>query len=153
MSGLLQWGKIATSSIDDFVAINTTGQLTLKSIHRVNENTNIYFVANTARQAGSATCIFNVSGMQPELWDPVTGSMRNLLQFKELNGKTNIQLTFAEAQSFFIVFRHKVGKNETVLKNNFPSLHEIASVSNSWQVQFDPLWGGPVKPVYFYNTR
>jgi hypothetical protein len=146
---LLQWGKIAASSNDDFVAINTTGQLTLKSIHRVSGNTNIYFVANTDSQAGSTSCIFNVSGMQPELWDPVTGSMRNLLQFKEVNGKTNIPLTFAEAQSFFIVFRHKVGKKGTVLKNNFPSLHEIAFVNNSWQVQFDPVWGGPVTPVTF----
>ena len=146
---LLQWGKIANSTKEDFIATNVTEKMILNYIHRCNENTNVYFVANTSRKAGTATCVFNVSEMQPELWDPVTGSMRNLLQFENINGKTSIKINFAESQSFFIVFRHKLGKKETVLRDNFPSLHEIASVSNSWQVQFDSVWGGPLKPVTF----
>jgi hypothetical protein len=67
---LLQWGKITAQAQDDFSATNTEGKATLKYIHRNSEKADIYFVANTAREAGSATCIFNISGMQPELWDP-----------------------------------------------------------------------------------
>ncbi|MGB8317995.1 MAG: glycosyl hydrolase, partial [Ignavibacteriaceae bacterium] len=89
---LLQWGKIVLPFNDDFSVADSTGNISLKSIHRNLDNIDIYFVANTARAAGSATCTFKVSGMQPELWDPVTGSMRLLPQYKNKNGYTSIPL-------------------------------------------------------------
>lgn len=146
---LLQWGAIAPKIENDFVVTDTTGGITLKNIHRQEGNVNIYFVANTARNAGSATCIFKPSGLQPELWDPVTGSMRELPEFEVKNGKTFLPINFDSAQSFFVVFRNKVHQPANNKKKNFPSYQEIATIKGPWQVQFDPKWGGPVKPVTF----
>ena len=145
---LLQWGRIAEPVTNDFSMTNTSGKALLKSIHRHEGTTDIYFVANTAREAGSASCTFRVSGMQPELWDPVTATMRTLTQFEDRNSMTTLPLTFAEGQSFFIVFRNKAGKL-VAPKANFADTKEIVPLTGAWQVTFDPAWGGPVKPVTF----
>ncbi|MDP2337008.1 MAG: glycosyl hydrolase [Bacteroidota bacterium] len=146
---LLQWGSISTKSEDDFSAVNTEGGLQIKSIHRKMGSTNIYFVANLSHNIGSATCSFNISGMQPELWDPVTGTTRNLTKFEWINDKTSIPLKFDDAQSYFVVFRNKAFKPDPDGKSNFPSMKEVLTIKGPWQVTFDPVWGGPAKPVTF----
>jgi hypothetical protein len=144
---LLQWGKIVSSTGNDFTLNTIAGTLDIREIHRRGEGADIYFVANTARSAGSADCSFSVTGKQPELWDPVTCTMRNLPQFVESNGKTTIPMKFDSSQSFFIVFRKQRGKIKTGL--NFPEAKELATLTGEWQVKFDPLWGGPAQPVTF----
>lgn len=146
---LLQWGAIAKKQEGDVELSDTTGGITVKSIHRHKDNTDIYFVANTSRKAGAAVCTFKVQGMQPELWDPVTGTMRNLPEFKEQNNATSLSLNFDTAQSFFIVFRTPVAKITASKKINFPAFKELLTVKGAWQVKFDAAWGGPAKPVIF----
>jgi hypothetical protein len=146
---LLQWGRIVLPDKQDFTTSNAQGSASLKFIHRNQADTDIYFVANTARKAGSASCSFKVAGRRPELWDPVTGSARLLPQFEEKDGKTTIPLDFEEAQSFFIVFRTAANQPVTGPKVNFPSQQEVTVLRTPWQVQFDPAWGGPAKPVAF----
>ena len=51
----------------------------------------------SVREAGTAICKFKVSGMQPELWDPVTGAMRTLPEFKDKNGTTSLHIVFDKA--------------------------------------------------------
>jgi hypothetical protein len=145
---LLLWGKIAQLQ-DDFMVSRETDSIRVQSIHRTNPVSDIYFVANTTHHAGTATCSFRISGFQPELWDPVTGSMRNLPRFEEKKGKTEMELRFEDAQSYFIVFRKKSVHNEMPGKLNFPLPKVIADVSTPWMVQFDTTWGGPAEPVQF----
>ena len=121
---LLQWGRIAPSVKTDFEAI-TNDSITIKFIHRQQENTDIYFVANISREAGTAVCKFKVSGMQPELWDPVTAAMRTLPEFEDKNGTTSLHIVFDKAQSFFIVFRNKVINTPKNNEKNFPSQKEV----------------------------
>ena len=146
---LLQWGVIAIKQEGDFELSDTTGGITVKSIHRHKDNTDIYFVANTSRNAGAAVCSFKVQGMQPELWDPVSGTMRNLSEFNEQNNTTSLLLKFDKAQSFFIVFRTAAAKNIADKKINFPAFKELLTIKGAWQVKFDDAWGGPAKPVIF----
>jgi alpha-L-rhamnosidase len=150
---LLQWGSIANKAEDDFATINNKGNIIIKNIHRHKDNTDIYFIANISLQAGPAICSFNVSGMQPELWDPVTGSMRNLQEYEMQNGKTVLPILFDAAQSFFIVFRNKAVAPATNKKKNFPSFKEVETIKGAWKVQFDPVWGGPQKPVVFSSLN
>lgn len=145
---LLQWGKIVENADNDFAATINQGQPIIQSIHRSNATADVYFVANISHEAGSVTCTFNISGKQPELWDPVTGEMRDLPLFTEVNGKTSLLLPFADAQSFFIVFRNKISRQHHT-KNNFPAFKEIMVLHKPWQVQFDSKWGGPAQPVRF----
>ncbi|MEO7768426.1 MAG: glycosyl hydrolase, partial [Ferruginibacter sp.] len=147
---LLQWGRIAKPVKSDFES-QTEDSITIKNIHRNMGITDIYFVANTSRNTGTANCTFKVSGMQPELWDPVTATMRLLQNFKNENGITSLQLDFEKAQSFFIVFRNPVTKKAVSNDKNFPSIQTVSTLTGPWKVRFDSIWGGPAKQVTF-NT-
>jgi hypothetical protein len=142
---LLQWGTFGATDTNMFVN-DVKDSINIRSINRVQGNTNVYFVANLSRHAGSATCTFKVIGMQPELWDAVTGSMRDLSQFTDDGKLTTIPLQFDDSQSFFIVFR-RPAMHAASNKGNFPLLKQADEVTGAWQVQFDPKWGGPDKPV------
>ena len=118
------------------------GALALQSIHRRHRDGEIFFVANTARTAGSARCSFPVTGRQPELWDPVSAGMRDLNSFAVADSATSLVLDFAEAQSFFVIFRKPVGPSKAG-GSNVAVLAPGQEVRGSWQVHFDPAWGGP----------
>lgn len=148
---LLQWGKVVLPTDNDFKSDSIAGITEINRIHRTADGIDVYFVANTARTAGDVKCRFKVAGKQPELWDPVTGTMRNLPQFEEANGYTTIPMKFDSAQSFFVVFRNKVASKLQGI--NFPGAKQIAALTGSWQVKFDSIWGGPKKPVSFTSLQ
>jgi hypothetical protein len=146
---LLQWGTIATPDPNDFRKTGSQDVTALKHIHRTGGQTHLFFVANTSHKALSTTCSFKVSGMQPELWDPVTGTMRDLNQFDQNTSQTTINLNFDDAQSFFIVFRKKIKENAGIKRNNFPTTKSLLTIDGPWLVKFDNKWGGPEKPLSF----
>lgn len=150
---LLQWGKIAQFDVNDFALSNVEGDITIKQIHRHKDGTDVYFVANISRQKGAAVCSFKVSGMLPELWNPVTGEMKTLSEYEDKNGKISLSLKFDEAESFFVVFRTKSTNAITSKKKNFPIKQALITISKPWQVQFDPTWGGPAKAVTFTSLE
>jgi hypothetical protein len=144
---LLQWGAIATN---DFAATEVSGKINLRSIHRHDDGMDVFFVANLARTNGAANCVFGVSGRQPELWNPVTGERRDLPEFQIKDRKTIVPLEFTSAESCFIVFRKPIPSLEHVAATrNFPDSKVFGEITGSWQVSFDPKWGGPKKPVTF----
>ncbi len=146
---LLQWGKIVEPGKDDLTITGYQNIQAVKQIHRRSGTTEIYFVANTSRQAVSATCSFKYSGMLPELWDPVTGGLRNLTQFEVTDNYISVPISFDEAESFFIVFRKKIKELKLIKKDNFPVKREVVRIDGPWQVKFDSSWGGPAQPVSF----
>ncbi|MDP9080003.1 MAG: hypothetical protein M3O71_21465 [Bacteroidota bacterium] len=148
---LLQWGNIAIANPDEFKAVNSAGDIILKHIHRQLRHTDVFFVANISRNKGSADCFFNIQGMQPELWDPVTRSMRDLPQFKTDSTGITIPIEFEKAQSFFIVFRRKLANHNISMTANFRRDTALLKIAGSWQVKFDQRWGGFREPVTFNN--
>ncbi|MEO7211771.1 glycosyl hydrolase [Mucilaginibacter sp.] len=145
---LLQWGRIAKADKDDVTITGAQAGSVLKNIHRTDGKTDIYFVANTAHQPITASCTFKIAGMQPELWDPVTKTMRNLPNFNSDMGRTSITINFDDAQSFFIVFRKK-SVTPVASAANFPTKKTLQTLGGSWSVGFDDKWGGPAQPVTF----
>ncbi len=135
---MLQWGEAAAK---DFYAEG----LQLEAIHRRGRSGDVWFVANPARVSGQAVCSFKVTGKQPELWDPVTGSKRDLTDFQDDGYQTTVPLEFASAQSWFVVFR-KPGRPS--VQANFPVLQPVAELSGPWEVRFDPRWGGPAVRMF-----
>jgi hypothetical protein len=84
-----------------------------------------------------------------ERWDPVTGEMRDLPEFKAVHGQTSIPMEFAPRQSLFVVFRKPVqSASQKKGRENFPVTEMAQQFDGSWQVSFDPKWGGP-KEVTF----
>ena len=75
-------------------------------IHRrLDDGTEVYFVANKTDQAKDAACAFRVSGKRPELWWPETGRVEPAAVYQQQHGVTNVPLRLEAAESVFVVFR------------------------------------------------
>ncbi len=125
----------------------------LRWIHRRDGATEIYFVANPEPRAVETTLVFRVSGLRPELWDPIEGTNRGLARYTASEGRTSVPLRFEPHQSFFIVFRDAASpKTAAVAASdsgaNIPVPEEIATLQGPWDVAFDPKWGGPEKITF-----
>lgn len=143
---LLQWGAPATVAGASFDWID--GNVQPRSVHRTDGKNHVFFVAVTAAEQGKALSSFRVGSLQPELWDPVTGSMRELTDFR-IDGETlRLPLDFAAGQSHFIVFR-KPASTAVTRARNFPRATEASVIDSPWQVTFDAKWGGPKQSVTF----
>jgi len=144
---LLQWGAVAA---EDFATQTADATVTLRTIHRREGSTEIWFVANLARTAGNACCAFQADGRVPELWDPVRGTRRNLPDFHAADGQTTINLSFAPAQSYFIVLRKPLpaALPTSAPRPNFPATKLQTEIAGPWSVTFDPQWGGPAQASF-----
>lgn len=116
----------------------------LRYIHRRDGERDIYFIANPANHAVSARCTFRVDAKRPQLWDPVTGEIRDLPDFSAQLGRTSILLRFEPVQSLFIIFQTRVTETKSA-RQNFPTTFVAAELGGPWEVSFDPRWGGPGK--------
>jgi hypothetical protein len=124
------------------VAEDFKSDTAVRYTHRSLPNSDIYFVSNRTDKPIKTDCTFRSDKSSPELWDPVTGKIRKLPEYKAINGSTTIPLQFESFQSFFISFK-KGSKVPTEETGNFPAKKEIASLNGAWDVSFDPAWGGP----------
>jgi hypothetical protein len=119
----------------------------LRYLHRRLGETDLYFVANPEDRSLEARCEFRITGKQPELWDPVTGSLRDLTVFEAHEGRTTVPISFAPHQSFFVVFRHPA-QGRTQPGSNALSSRVLQQLAGPWSVSFDPRWGGPANTVF-----
>ena len=115
--------------------------------HRTSGSYDIYFLSNRTAEAISAECVFRVSGMKPELWDPITGEMRALPQWRKHGGLTHIKMEFEPYESFFVVFPRKDALKPG-MEENFWQKAEVKTLDGAWTVSFDPAWGGPAEIVF-----
>ena len=122
----------------------------LRYIHKRIGETDVYFIANPEPREVEALCTFRVSGKQPELWQPDTGRTEPAVAYKIKDGSTSLPLRFDPSGSVFVVFRKSsrlaprdAGTTNALLRS------ERTTLSGPWEVQFDPKWGGPTKPVTF----
>jgi hypothetical protein len=118
---------------------------TVRYIHRQMSNRELYFVSNRTNKQTKPTCEFRVSGANPELWNPINGDIRPLPEYTVDEGITSIPLQFEAYESYFIVFdkerKHVAKKGE----KNFIPRSELFTLEGTWDVAFDPKWGGPEK--------
>ena len=140
----LQWGKIQPLQEGDF-----QGPDGIRSIRRAAEGTDVFFVSNITTHGVNGEVTFAVDGRQPELWDPVRATKRDLTNFTIANGKTTIPMEFAPAESFLVVFRKPLSSSPAKGTPNFPSFDAQIQLTGSWNVRFDPKLGGPAEPQVF----
>jgi hypothetical protein len=148
--GMVVWSKDVRQVLmdmgtePDFVVNNSGSGDWFDYIHYKINDADVYFISNQAKQHKERNCTFRISGRQPELWNPLTGQIRDAGAFSQADGKTEVPLQFSPYGSWFVVFRRPIpldrqGSEQT----NFPTLETVYSIEGPWQVHFDPVWGGP----------
>jgi hypothetical protein len=117
-------------------------------IHRRDGDTEIYFVANIGDRQASARVAFRTGNGAPQLWDAVTGQIRDLPEFKLENDRTLVPLKFEPKQSLFVVFQKGMAAKNAKNARNFAETRAVAELAGPWEVSFDPDWGGPAKVTF-----
>lgn len=151
--GRVYWGKTAREVLlqdgiaPDFTA-DTSRKRSFDFIHRVASDVDYYFVSSQNKEPVQTTCSFRISGRQPELWDPVSGEVMPLPDFKIVNGQTILPLNFRPYGSAFVIFRHTSGAVAHGNIFNSRKYKKIAEIKGPWQVSFDRRWGGPDKITF-----
>jgi len=113
-------------------------------IHRVDGDSDIYFLANRSTNAVSTKVSFRVKGKGAELWDPVSGERRPIAHEKS-EGGSSLNLPFGPCGSWVVVWKGG-GESNAVAQ---PELKPFMALTGAWQVSFDPKWAGPANPVTF----
>ncbi|MHB8974603.1 MAG: glycosyl hydrolase [Pirellulaceae bacterium] len=118
--------------------------------HRRLADAEIYFVANRADEQVAAECSFRVVRGQPELWDPLSGTRRDLPDYRQADGRLRIPLQFAPFQSYFVVFREQTAARTRQANGarNFPVSEPLTTLEGPWNVSFDTTMGGPANLVF-----
>ncbi len=111
--------------------------------HRRDGGTDIYFVAGT----GKAECVFRVSGMQPERWDPVSGTIDTEVPWQATDdNRARVTLDLPEHGSVFVVFR-KAG-TPRLAAGNAAIPGATRELSGAWDVRFQAGRGAPERVVF-----
>lgn len=132
---------------EDLAFVESTGDSARWIHYRLGEG-DLYFIHNFAKEPLRTTALFRLDGKVPEFWNPVDGSIREARSFSSQKGRTAVPLEFDPYGSIFVYFR-KPAADERRNGPNFPDWQALDPIAGPWDVQFDPKWGGPSKPVRF----
>ncbi len=128
---------------------NFTADGTVRYIHKKMPDVDLYFVSNRTNNQTKVTCTFRINDAYPELWDPMTGEIRSLPEFTvNNNGTISIPLQFEAHEAYAIVFSNRAQKKAIKGKKNFYPKKQVQTIDGSWEVAFDPSWGGPEKVIF-----
>ncbi|GGG75327.1 hypothetical protein GCM10007415_03730 [Parapedobacter pyrenivorans] len=105
-------------------------------IHRTLPGGDIYFISNQSDKKVRVTPTFRVTGKQPELWDAVHGSLRDLPEFDDDGYGTAVPLELDGYESAFVIFRNATTHSLPEAGENFPRPDRVLAVSGPWQVAF-----------------
>ncbi|MBX7258514.1 MAG: discoidin domain-containing protein [Candidatus Hydrogenedentes bacterium] len=137
-------------------------------IHRFTDEADLYFLTNQsniidhgvsleiwerrydsfaiderAKDTVAVDVSFRVSGKQPELWDPVSGTQRDITSFRVEDNRTLVPLALPPSGSCFVVFRRPIDPTKP---HTNPEAHDdkiAVELKGPWEVHFNPRWGGP----------
>ena len=144
--GSMVWGRLPADELGllatpkDFEA--TGVDVDILFAHRKKGADDIYFLANHGNTPASFTGNFRAEGGTPQAWNPQTGTISALLGAVRKGAVTAVPVQLESHESLFIVFRDgpSPAKPMPGLMEDLPIWQ---SLSDAWDVSFDPRWGGP----------
>lgn len=117
-------------------------------IHRRTPTADIYFLSNQKEEERTVPCTFRVTGKQPELWDAATGEASDAGTYRREGDCTILPIRFDPHGSVFVVFRRAETSGDSAKSPNWRNFTSGTKLSGSWQVAFDPAWGGPAQATF-----
>jgi len=152
--GRVIWGRTAREvllrdGVPPDCEFQCRGEHSLDWIHRRVGDADVYFVSNQQEEDVCIQGVFRVSRKQPELWDPLTGRIRQATAFHQSNDRTTVPLELTPYGSVFVVFRKQIPPDAAgTTERNSPSYTTLEEIKGPWTVRFDPKWGGPETVVF-----
>ena len=111
-------------------------------VHRKLADGELYWVNNRHNRAENVITTFRVNGKAPEIWDPVTGNIKEA-SYIIANGRTTVPLNLEPDDAEFIVFREKAKSSTRTI--SIPVETKVASIDGAWKVDFQLNRGAPAQ--------
>jgi hypothetical protein len=138
--GRVVWGMTEREVLTSMgIGPDVTASAGIDFTHRRDRSTDIYFIRDTEGKAKTATITFRIADRAPELWDPVSGAMRNATSWRRNGANTQVSVDLAANGSMFVIFRRPAPRKAPAPKKP-PRLSQPVSIQGPWTVDFD---GGP----------
>lgn len=128
----------------DFEPHAAAGDAEILYTHRRVGGTEIYFVSNQKNRSEEFDAVFRAGGA-PEWWDPATGWMRVLPDFRSAGGRVTVPMRLDPCGSAFIVFR---GDRKPAPGKNWTEPQPVLTLAGPWQVAFPPHLGAPATATF-----
>ena len=149
-TGNVVWGMTARAYFlskeipADFDILENDSKTDFDYIHYTIGESDVYFVTNQTTERQKINARFRVSEKQPELWDALTGEIREAKAFAQNDGLTTVPLTLEPYGAIMVVFNTEISESKqgTAIRN-YSDFETLKELSGAWTVEFDPEWGGP----------
>ncbi|MDR1498456.1 MAG: discoidin domain-containing protein [Puniceicoccales bacterium] len=146
---VLYKNQLETINLGNFSEFSPKDVLTTPADKKTGVAAHLYFVANLTASPDVFEAAFRVTGLQPELWDALTGERRLCKAYRQENGRTIVPLDLAKYGSIFVVFRNPISPSQQgEASSNSPATLATLSIDGAWDVSFSKRWGGPEKVVF-----
>ena len=126
----------------DFEYSKPQSSTELLYVHRKLADGELYWINNRHNRAENVVTTFRVDGKAPEIWDPVTGEIKQA-SYIIAGGRTTIPLNLEPDDAVFIVFREKAKTSSRVIP--IPVEKEVVTIEGSWEISFQPNRGAPAQ--------
>jgi hypothetical protein len=132
--------------------VETGGEVPVLWTHRTLPGMEIYFLSNQSPEKIRFTPSFRTSGLQPQLWDAVTGEIRMLPEYRDKGVRTEVPMEMTGFGSWFLVFTdQQTEKTSSILKKNFPEFHTLKTLDEVWSLDFSNKDMGPAGTITMDN--
>lgn len=97
----------------DFTSMGQN-EFNLLYIHKKIQDKDLYFVVNQEDRAVNCELLFKVSSKQPEIWDPLYGTVYKPAIYHERDGQTHLPFQFAPREALFFYFDQPAAENHII---------------------------------------
>ena len=129
----------------DFTYSENSPGTKMRFVHRSLGDRDIYWVNISDKEISHVKVSFRISGKEPEIWDPVDGSILPA-SYTVDNRLTEVTLNLDPEDALFVVFRKPVDKNSVTVPELTES--ELATITGEWEVHFQPDRGAPENDIF-----
>ena len=132
---LLQRGRF----VDDFKSKNPSLSADVEGIqwiHRSDNGTDIYFIANAKDGGLAPTLTIEGTGRMPEVWDPETGETSIAKTWKMEDGKTQVKLNLTTRRSVFLILKDKTTETASNADGISSDVIDTLPVNGQWTIKF-----------------
>lgn len=120
--------------------------------HRSTADMDIYFISNQSDDELHLAPVFRTNKKwSPQLWDAVSGEIRELPDFEQTDTGIKVPLKMEKAQSWFVVFTSDDNNAgvKSAYSENFPDYKNVNAVEGPFMVDFVNKDIAPKEPVVF----
>ncbi|MEN8965962.1 MAG: glycosyl hydrolase [Polaribacter sp.] len=120
-------------------------------IHRNMPGMDIYFISNQSDKQLNIAPVFRTDkNLKPQLWNALTGEVRDLPEYEITPIGIKVPLQFQGAQSWFVVFSKEAKSNKS---SNFSEYKPLVTLDKDFKVDFHNKEIGLKEPVIFNKLK